>query len=120
MKMKINFKITNANFWRMVGFYGCLAASALMAYSFVWMFFGARMESTADVWGVRYLQFLCLVAGVFYAYLARKNNHKAQLLDKAEAVCEAYYAAPDKTEAEREAKYALWNKYLALSAEADR
>ena len=117
MKMKINFKITNANFWRMVGFYGCLAASALMAYSFVWMFFGARMESTADVWGVRYLQFLCLVAGVFYAYLARKNNHKAQLLDKAEEAYQAWasYFGGDTEELQRRSQ-----AYSELKAEADR
>lgn len=112
---KINFKITSANFWRMLGFYGCVVASALMAYAFVWMFFGARMESTADVWGVRYLQFLCLVAGVAYAYLAKKNNQKAQLLDAVVAARLAYLYS----QGSEEEKEVLWREYCRLSAEAD-
>ena len=76
--------------------------------------------STADIWGVRYIHFVVCVAGVAYAFLAVKNNRKAHLLDEVEAARQAYNVAPANTESELTKKDELWNKYLALSAEADR
>ena len=80
--------------------------------------------STADIWGVRYIHFVVCVAGVAYAFLAVKNNRKAHLLDEVEAAWQAYWqaykAAPANTKSERAKQNELWNKYLALSAEAAR
>lgn len=71
--------------------------------------------SMADFWGVRYLQFLCLVAAVVYAFLARKNNLKAQLLDAVVAARLAYLYS----QGSEEEKEVLWQEYCRLSAEAD-
>lgn len=116
------FKITNANFWRMMGFYGCCFFSLFLMVMFIWMFFMPHSvdTSTADIWGVRYIHFMVCVVGVAYVFLAVKNNRKAHLLDEAEAARQAYCAAPANTESELAKRNELWNKYLALSAEADR
>ena len=116
------FKITNANFWRMMGFYGCCFCSLFLTVTFIWMFFMPHSvdASTADIWGVRYIYFVVCVAGVAYAFLAVKNNRKAHLLDEVEAARQAYNVAPANTKSELTKKDELWNKYLALSAEADR
>ena len=116
------FRFTKANCWRMMGFYGCCFCSMFLMVMFIWMFFMPHSAdvSTASVWGMLYLHFMMCVVGVAYAFLAVKNNKKAQLLDEAEAARQAYYAAPANTESELKKQRELWNKYLALSAEADR
>lgn len=114
---RINLKITYANCWRMVGFYGCVLFCGFLMVCFIWMFFMPLREdaSVADFWGVKYLQFLCLVAAVAYGFLAKKNNQKAQLLDKVVVARQAYLYS----EGSEKEKEMLWQEYCRLSAEAE-
>lgn len=112
------FKFTNANCWRMIGFYGCAFFAVYLLVACVWMSFMPLREPvfSADYWGVKYLQFLCILASVAYAYLMVRNNQKAGLLDKAEVTRRAW----ENTPWDDPKKQSLWERYLKLCDEAER
>ena len=117
-----NFKISQANFWRMIGFYACSVCTVFLLIAFIWMFWMPLKEnaSTADFWAVRYIQFVTLIAAVCYAFLAKKNLERAHLLDAAQAALTAYEQSKYDVWITEEEEHHLWNEYLRLSALANQ
>ena len=113
-----NFKITRANFWRMIGFYCCFFFALFLLVTFVLLFEMPLREdaSTVDFWGIRYIQFLALVAAGFYAFMAKKNLERAHLLDNVQTALCAYYRCNGTEEEHRR----LWNEYMRLNALANQ
>ena len=116
------FKITRANFWRMIGFYCCVFFTLFLLVMFILMFEMPLREdaSTVDFWSVRYIQLVTLVAAVCYAFLTKKNLERAHLLDDAEAALAAYNRAQCDVWVTEEEEHRLWDEYLRLNALANQ
>lgn len=112
------FKITRANFWRMIGFYACSVCTVFLLIAFIWMF--GMPSSTADFWAVRYIQFVTLIAAVCYAFLTKKNLERAHLLDAAQAALAAYERSKYDVWVTQEEEHRFWEEYLRLNALANQ